>query len=211
MPLSRTDQIVVEKSPDYFIDKDTPSLIYKMNPNILKDIETILLKHKVPVNIEEQIRSEGIILNKSYLDFEKGICGELKNENGKFIINISWVDHYYRKRFTMAHELGHFILHKDLIGNGVDDNKEYKKLYRTNNKITNDQEAEANDYAAKVLMPEEAIIALAKLTEIIKPVKGEVDIDILWLDYLSKKFQVSKEAFTIRLAKLSNKILTIQN
>ncbi len=181
-----------------------------MNPNILKDIETILLKHKVPVNIEEQIRSEGIILNKSYLDFEKGICGELKKENGKFIINISWVDHYYRKRFTMAHELGHFILHKDLIGNGVDDNKEYKKLYRTNNKITNAQEAEANDYAAKVLMPEEAIIALAKLTEIIKSV-SEVDIDILWLDYLSKKFQVSKEAFTIRLAKLSNKIFIIQN
>jgi len=180
-----------------------------MNPNILKDIETILLKHKVPVNIEEQIRSEGIILNKSYLDFEKGICGELKKENGKFIINISWADHYYRKRFTMAHELGHFVLHKDLIGNGVDDNKEYKKLYRAKNKITNSQEAEANDYAAKVLMPEEAIIALAKLTEIIKLVKGEIDIDILWLDYLSKKFQVSKEAFTIRLAKLSNKILLI--
>jgi len=178
-----------------------------MNPNILKDIETILLKHKVPVNIEEQIRSEGIILNKSYLDFEKGICGELKKENGKFIINISWADHYYRKRFTMAHELGHFVLHKDLIGDGVDDNKEYKKLYRAKNKITNSQEAEANDYAAKVLMPEEAIIALAKLTEIIKLVKGEIDIDILWLDYLSKKFQVSKEAFTIRLAKLSNKIL----
>jgi Zn-dependent peptidase ImmA (M78 family) len=180
-----------------------------MNPNILKDIETILLKHKVPVNIEEQIRSEGIILNKSYLDFEKGICGELKKENGKFIINISWADHYYRKRFTMAHELGHFVLHKDLIGDGVDDNKEYKKLYRAKNKITNSQEAEANDYAAKVLMPEEAIIALAKLTEIIKLVKGEIDIDILWLDYLSKKFQVSKEAFTIRLAKLSNKILPI--
>ena len=34
MPLSSNDQIVVEKSPDYFIDKDTPSLIYKMNPNI---------------------------------------------------------------------------------------------------------------------------------------------------------------------------------
>ena len=99
------------------------------------------------------------------------------------------------------------ILHKDLIGNGVDDNKEYKKLNRTNNKITNAQEAEANDYAAKVLMPEEAIIALAKLTKIIKSVKGE--IDLLWLDYLSKKFQVSKEAFTIRLAKLSNKILPI--
>jgi len=178
-----------------------------MNPNILKDIETILLKHKVPVSIEEQIRSEGIILNKSYLDFEKGICGELKKENGKFIINISWADHYYRKRFTMAHELGHFVLHKDLIGDGVDDNKEYKKLYRAKNKITNSQEAEANDYAAKVLMPEEAIIALAKLTEIIKLVKGEIDIDLLWLDYLSKKFQVSKEAFTIRLAKLSNKIL----
>ena len=176
---------------------------------ILEGIQSIILKHKVPVNIEEQIRNEGIILDKSYLGFEDNICGEIKKEGDKFVINISGVDHYYRKRFTMAHELGHFILHKDLIGNGVDDNKEYKKLNRTNNKITNAQEAEANDYAAKVLMPEEAIIALAKLTKIIKSVKDEIDIDILWLDYLSKKFQVSKEAFTIRLAKLSNKILSI--
>ena len=182
-----------------------------MNPNILKDIETILLKHKVPVNIEEQIRSEGIILNKSYLDFEKGTCGELKKENGKFIINISWVDHYYRKRFTMAHELAHFELHKHLIGEGVDDNMEYKKLYRKNNKITNKEEAEANERAAQILMPEGAIIELAQLTEIVKLVEGKIDIDLLWLDYLSKKFQVSKEAFTIRLAKLSNKILPIQN
>jgi Zn-dependent peptidase ImmA (M78 family) len=180
-----------------------------MNLNILKEIEDILSKHKVPVNIEEQIRGEGIILDKNYPYFEVDILGEIKKENDKFFINIRGVDHYYRKRFTMAHELGHFILHKDLIGNGVDDNKEYKKLYRANNKITNKEEAEANERAAQILMPEGAIIELAKLTEIIKLVKGEIDIDLLWLDYLSKKFQVSKEAFTIRLAKLSNKILPI--
>ena len=109
----------------------------------------------------------------------------------------------------MAHELAHFELHKHLIGEGVDDNMEYKKLYRKNNKITNKEEAEANERAAQILMPEDAIIQLAQLTGIIKLVEGKIDIDILWLVYLSKKFQVSKEAFTIRLAKLSNKILPI--
>ena len=69
---------------------------------------------------------------------------------------------------------------------------EYKKLYRKNNKITNKEEAEANERAAQILMPEGAIIELAKLTEIIKLVKGEIDIDLLWLDYLSKKFHQLK-------------------
>ena len=177
---------------------------------ILEGIQSIILKHKVPVNIEEQIRNEGIILDKSYLGFEDNICGEIKKEGDKFVINISGVDHYYRKRFTMAHELAHFELHKHLIGEGVDDNMEYKKLYRKNNKITNKEEAEANERAAQILMPEDAIIQLAQLTGVIKLVEGKIDIDILWLVYLSKKFQVSKEAFTIRLAKLSNKILPIQ-
>ena len=94
-----------------------------------------LKEYSIPVNIEEKIRSEGIILNKNYLDFKDNICGEIKKENGKFIININGVHHYYRQRFTMAHELAHFELHRDLIGEGVDDNIDYKKLYRKNNKI----------------------------------------------------------------------------
>ena len=99
--------------------------------------------------------------------------------------------------------------YKEYRENNKEKIAEYKKLYRKNNKITNKEEAEANERAAQILMPEDAIIQLARLTGIIKLVEGKIDIDLLWLDYLSKKFQVSKEAFTIRLAKLSNKILPI--
>ena len=177
----------------------------------LQDIELILKEFSIPVNIEKMIYDKGIELNKNYLEFEANISGEIKKENNKFIININGADHYYRKRFTMAHELAHFILHKDLIGDGVDDSLEYKKFYRKNNKINDEHESQANDLASKILMPEEAMIKLAKLTDVIKLNNGDVDINIPWLEYLSKKFQVSKRAFTVRLARLSNKILQTQN
>lgn len=178
----------------------------------LQDIELILKEFSIPVNIEKMIHDKGIDLNKNYIEFEAEISGEIKKENGKFIININGSDHYYRKRFTMAHELAHFELHKDLIGEeGVDDTSEYKKLYRNNNKINDKQEKEANERASTILMPEEPLVELAKLTKVVKSDNGKIDISFFWLDYLSKRFQVSKEAFTIRLARLSNKILSTQN
>lgn len=175
----------------------------------LEKIEKILKEFSLPANIEDKIReNKDIELNKNYLEFEANISGEIKKENNKFIININGADHYYRKRFTMAHELAHFELHKDLIGDGVDDSLEYKKFYRKNNKINDEHESQANDRASEILMPEQAMIKLAKLTDVIKLNNGNVDINTPWLEYLSKKFQVSKRAFTVRLAKLSNKILS---
>ena len=56
---------------------------------IFEGIQSIILNHKVPVNIEEQIRNEGIILDKSYLGFEDNICGEIKKEGDKFVIKDS--------------------------------------------------------------------------------------------------------------------------
>lgn len=52
-----------------------------------------------------------------------------------------------RRRFTIAHEIAHFILHRDMIGDGIKDDA----LLRSG--LSNHVEAQANALAADILMP----------------------------------------------------------
>jgi Zn-dependent peptidase ImmA (M78 family) len=165
-----------------------------------------LPEDRIPVNIEEKIRKNNIELNKYCLDLKDDILGEIKKEEGKFKINIQARDHYYRKRFTMGHELAHFIKHKELIGDGVDDgkvgNKLYRTMYRKNDKITPKEEVEANRYSAELLIPNE--LANFIYENFFKDIKKEdsMDIDINFLEFLSKKFQVSAAVVSFRIKNL---------
>ena len=165
-----------------------------------------LPEDKIPVNIEEKIRKNNIELNKYCFDLKDNILGEIIKENGKFLINIQARDHYYRKRFTMGHELAHFIKHKELIGDGVDDgkvgNKLYRTIYRKNDKITSKEEVEANHYSAELLIPNK--LANFIYQNFFKDIKKEdsLDIDINFLEFLSKKFQVSTAVVSFRIKNL---------
>ena len=56
-----------------------------------------------------------------------------------------------RQRFTVAHEIAHYLLHKDHIGTGVVDSI----MYRSN--LTSRKETEANRLAADIVMPADAV------------------------------------------------------
>ena len=64
-----------------------------------------------------------------------------------YAIFVNDADAPVRKRFTIAHEIAHFILHKGEIGDGIVEDA----LYRSG--LSNKQEAEANKLAADILMP----------------------------------------------------------
>lgn len=85
-----------------------------------------------------------------------------------------------RRRFTVAHEIAHFVLHRELIGDGI----EHDALYRS--ALGGPLEAEANRLAADILMPwhllHEAIVE-----------------DGLAVGKLAATFNVSKNAMAIRL------------
>lgn len=142
-----------------------------------------------PVNIEALIRAAGLELDKK-AELEEGIAGEIARlDDGRYRISANKEDHYYRQRFTLAHELGHYVFHRDLIGDGVDDTKMYRStedgnFYNT--KIKQQHETEANKFAAVVLMPKDLVVA--------KVEEGEKDPQVL-----SKVFQVSPSAMEIRL------------
>ena len=85
-----------------------------------------------------------------------------------------------RRRFTIAHEIAHFMLHKEQIGDGVRDDA----LYRSG--LSNRMEAEANRFAADILMPWHL------LTQ-------EIGRDHDTIPKLADIFHVSNSAMSIRI------------
>lgn len=69
------------------------------------------------------------------------------SEETSYSIYVNANDAPVRKRFTIAHEMAHFLLHRDKIGDGLVDDA----LYRSGLKYN--EEAEANKLAAQILMP----------------------------------------------------------
>lgn len=84
-----------------------------------------------------------------------------------------------RRRFTIAHEIGHFILHRDLIGDGITDDA----LYRS--RLRGGLEAAANRFAAGVLMPWDLI-------------RQAVESGTDSVEALAELFAVSRSAMAIR-------------
>lgn len=122
----------------------------------------------VPVNIEGIIRTLGLSLEKNK-ELPPKISGHIKLlPSGGYEIASAKADHYFRQRFTMAHELGHFILHENLLGNGTDDDTKYRStekgdLYNTAIELVH--EKQANSFAASILMPEELVRKLVEGVE----------------------------------------------
>lgn len=85
-----------------------------------------------------------------------------------------------RRRFTIAHEIGHFVLHRELIGDGITDDG----LYRS--RLRGGFESAANRFAANLLMPKELVWEFI-----------EQGVDTV--EELAKEFNVSESAMSIRL------------
>ncbi|MGU3399217.1 ImmA/IrrE family metallo-endopeptidase [Brucellaceae bacterium D45D] len=86
-----------------------------------------------------------------------------------------------RQRFTAAHEIGHFLLHRHLIGDRHEDNY----LLRSTG-ISNRQEQQANQFAADLLMPRSLI-------------EKAMQDGYTTVETLADLFQVSRIAMGIRL------------
>ncbi|MGY6649487.1 ImmA/IrrE family metallo-endopeptidase [Wenyingzhuangia sp. IMCC45574] len=154
---------------------------------------------KTPINVEQICRNMGIEIKCE--DLGENVSGVLFiKKDGSGVIgydqnnNISEV----RKRFSIAHELGHYVLHRFNQELFVD-HKQFKAIFRDNDSSKGDitQEREANAFAAALLMPKE------KLNKALsKHVFDLADSDENIIDKLAKKFNVSSQAMTYRIAKL---------
>ena len=85
-----------------------------------------------------------------------------------------------RRRFSTAHEIAHFALHRNLIGDGITDDA----LYRSN--LSSAVEVQANRMAADILMPWHLI-------------REATDSGLDTVEQLAKHFDVSKSTMSIQL------------
>lgn len=88
-----------------------------------------------------------------------GESGWIEYVDGLFNVVINSTESLQRKRFTAAHELGHYLLHRDLLISSGRLNRHTDILFGANainnetNPFSRQQEIEANKAAAEILMP----------------------------------------------------------
>ena len=106
-----------------------------------------------------------------------------------------------RLRFTIAHELGHLILHK-FTEPHADGRLQVRFRDEESSKGRVHEEIQANQFAAELLMPERFVRALVNNSDIAdeKSDDGAVEQLKLW----AKRFEVSAQALSLRIANLSS-------
>jgi len=169
---------------------------------IEKKVNELLENNSVveaPINLNKIAKSLNIeILSKPSEDDLSGFLFRdfVTNQN---IIGVNQNHHPNRRRFTIAHEIGHFLLH-NYEGFHFDSNNESYliKLRKKNSDVTNrEEEREADIFAAELLMPTDFVIQDVSKLE---------NPDLLFDDNipnLARKYKVSVRALTIRLENLN--------
>lgn len=150
------------------------------------------LFQELPVNLELLLEKEGI--NLISYPFKDDISGVLILEGDKATIGIDRKSSNVRKRFTLAHELGHYKLHAQK-SNMFMDNVFFRKKSEGYTSKEEKIEKEANFFAANILMPENLV-----RKEILELSCDLHDDDVI--ASLASKFEVSSSAMTFRLINL---------
>jgi hypothetical protein len=125
-----------------------------------KAAEQIIAKYQLtaPVRVGDVAKELGLNVwvmpsmpstdsGKIFLDLRHG-------GSSGFSIGINPRESVTRKRFTVAHEIAHFILHRDRLTSEFTENTMYRS---SNPNFGSGQEREANALAADILMPKHLI------------------------------------------------------
>ena len=147
---------------------------------------------KPPVDVLKIARLAGATVH--FEPFEDDVSGVLiRNEHGN-AIGVNKAHAPVRRRFTIAHELGHLLLH-DGIPIRVD--KTFRVNWRKggNAQPPDVEEIEANSFAANLLMPKTLLMSVKSFDQF----DLEDDSEIARLACV---FEVSTQAMTFRLSQL---------
>jgi Zn-dependent peptidase ImmA (M78 family) len=138
---------------------------------------------RAPVDLWGMAERLGLMVRETK-EWPNDISGSIQRAGDKFLIKVNANHAPTRRRFTLAHEIAHYVLHRDLIGNGITDNA----LYRSEQ--PGFIETQANTYAANILMP-------AKL------MRSAWAEGLCSCEAIAGKFEVSLQAAAIRIETLN--------
>lgn len=167
-------------------------MVYDKN-NIEKQTGELLERHGLksyPLQVVELANRMNIDVYQQF--FDDNISGFIEQTGNSAIIHVNKLHSPNRKRFTIAHEIGHFVLH--LLGNNNDndafDTEELvheRVLFRDN--AENEREQQANLFAASLLMNKDLL-------------NQAIEKNGIRIGLLSELFEVSTTAMRFRLMNL---------
>jgi Zn-dependent peptidase ImmA (M78 family) len=143
---------------------------------------------KAPVSVVQVATALGARILPEIID--DGISGGLYRKEDGPVIGVNAQHHPNRQRFTIAHEIGHLLLHES-------ENYFVDRVFRrdANSSTAIDQlEIEANKFAAALLMPKHFM--KQELKNFSGPLRSE------HVEELARKFNVSQQAMMFRLINL---------
>ncbi len=156
----------------------------------------LLREHKIlkpPVDVEVIARKEGAKV--VFQDLEPHVSAVLVQRDKTATIGVNALHHPNRQRFSVAHELGHYLMHADRPTVFVDEMLVHFRADATSQPV-DQRESEANAFAAALLMPGDWLK---------KDLRGQ-NIDALFgdlpLEKLARRYRVSQQALSIRLMNL---------
>lgn len=154
-----------------------------LSPEVRQKIEEYLSEY--PVKLGAIAERLGIKVFLSTLP--RGISGQIGQENGDFVIRINRHEAKHRQRFTLAHEIAHYLLHRDKIvaEGGWSENV----LLRSGQPAS--VEYEANRLASDLIIPSQQLAAAT--ADYSGPMTSEI------IEDLARRFGVSTAAMEIKL------------
>lgn len=145
-----------------------------------------------PVNVEKVAEHLGLGVLRQILDTDVSAMLVLGGRRGSIVVNSQ--HSASRQRFSIAHECGHYVLHRDRDDLFVDGSFTF---YRNGKSAEGSslKEIQANAFAAEILMPEEEL----------RDMFGKESFDLYDEELLRRyasRFAVSPQALAVRLVKL---------
>lgn len=174
----------------------------KINSDIERKAQELLDSFNManlPIPVEDVAKKLG--LNVIAFDFGSDVSGVLHIKKETSSIGYNPNESKVRQRFTIAHELGHFMLHHEADKVFID-NEKYYQLIKFRSEKTNlstedfKHEKEANSFAAALLMP------LSLVKQELTAYAGFDLSDSSMITDLAKKFEVSTQAMSFRIINL---------
>ena len=148
------------------------------------------LDDSIPVDLSKILNA--YCINWELRDLDNNVSGFSTATSEQKLIVVNKANHYNRRRFTVAHELGHLLLHFDNVMN-----LNTGPIYYRDEKSSSGEywrEIEANYFAGCLLMPSQSI------EDLIGQDRNAVSEDKI--AEISKKFRVSTQAVCVRLSQM---------
>lgn len=158
------------------------------------------------VDVHSIAKSLGIeIMEGEFTDTKKqSIAGLIKiGKDGNPVIALNKDDSPERIRFTIGHEIGHYILHRDKELHVDQVGYEFSAFRNSvSSQATDVREIQANQFASALLMPDDEIRSIIKNIFVVKRHEDrEVKVEKI-IEKVKRDYKVSKMAATFKVTSL---------